>query len=179
MTELSREFGEGLYALCQEERIVPDVLEQLDALSQCLHSQPDFVRLLGNMSLPKAERLNILDSALRGQVHPYLLNFMKLLCERGILGEYDDCVKTYRTLYYHDAGITEAVATTGVPLSGEQRKALLNRLRAMTGRQIVLKERVDPAVMGGVMLEMDGKRYDNTVRHQLRSMQQAMSQTNS
>lgn len=179
MTELSREFGEGLYSLCREEQIVPDVMEQLELLSQCLRSQPDFVRLLGNMSLPKAERLNILDSALRGQVNPYLLNFMKLLCERGILGEFDDCVKTYRALYYHDAGITEAVATTGVPLSAEQREGLLNKLRSMTGRQIVLKEKVDPAVMGGVMLEMDGKRYDNTVRHQLRNMRKAMSQASS
>ena len=178
MTELSREFGEGLYALCVEEHIVPNVLEQLDALSRCLHSQPDFIRLLGNMSLPKAERLNILDSALRGQVNPYLLNFMKLLCERGILSEYDDCVKTYRALYYREAGITEAVATTGVPLNSEQREALLSKLRAMTGRQIVLKEKVDPAVMGGVMLEMDGKRYDNTVRHQLLSMRRAMTQAN-
>lgn len=178
MTQLSREFGEGLYSLCREENIVPDVLEQLGVLSQCLRSQPDFARLLGNMSLPKAERLDILDHALRGQVHPFLLNYMKLLCERGILGEFDDSIKTYRALYYQDAGIIEAVATTGVKLNEEQRESLMKKLRAMTGHQVVLKEKVDPAVMGGVMLEMNGKRYDNTVKHRLESIRQAMDQAN-
>lgn len=178
MTQLSREFGEGLYSLCKEENIVQDVLGQLDALSRCFRSQPDFLRLLGNMSLPKAERLDIMDHALRGQVHPFLLNYLKLLCERGILWEFDDSIKTYRALYYRDAGIIEAVATTGVPLDGEQKEALLKKLRAMTGHQVVLKEKVDPAVMGGVMLEMNGKRYDNTVKHQLQGIRQAMNQAN-
>ena len=55
MTDLSREYGDGLYALCAEEGIAKEVLEQLQALKACFDEQPDFCRLLSNMSLSKQE----------------------------------------------------------------------------------------------------------------------------
>ena len=85
MTDLSREYGDGLYALCAEEGIAKEILEQLQALKACFDEQPDFCRLLSNMSLSKQERVGIVDRTLRGQVHPYVLNFLKILCERGAL----------------------------------------------------------------------------------------------
>lgn len=174
MTEQSREYGEGLYALCAEEALSGDVLEQLDVLNDSFKAQPDYLRLLSNMSLAREERLDILDRTLRGQVHPYVLNFCKILLEKGLLHEFSDCVKAYRARYLQDNGIVEASVTTAVPLDDGQWKKLMEKLSAMTGKQIVLKERLDPAVLGGVRLEMDGKRYDNTVQSRLTAIHRAI-----
>ena len=57
MTEQSREYGEGLYALCAEEALSGDVLEELDVLNGSFKAQPDYLRLLSNMSLGREERL--------------------------------------------------------------------------------------------------------------------------
>ena len=174
VTEQSREYGEGLYALCAEEALSGDVLEELDVLNGSFKAQPDYLRLLSNMSLGREERLGILDRTLRGQVHPYVLNFCKILLEKGLLHEFSDCVKAYRARYLQDNGIVEASVTTAVPLDDGQRKKLMEKLSAMTGKQIVLKERLDPAVLGGVRLEMDGKRYDNTVQSRLTAIHRAI-----
>ena len=174
MTEQSREYGEGLYALCAEEALSGDVLEQLDVLNGSFKAQPDYLRLLSNMSLGREERLGILDKTLRGQVQPYVLNFCKILLEKGLLHEFSDCAKAYRARYLQDNGIVEASVTTAVPLDDGQRKKLMEKLSAMTGKQIVLKERLDPAVLGGVRLEMDGKRYDNTVQSRLTAIHRAI-----
>ena len=175
MTELAREYGEGLYALCAEEKLTEDVLPQLEGLLDIFHAQPDFGRLLSNMSLPKAERVSILDHSLRGQTHPYLLNFLKILCERGILSELEGCEKAFRERYNADHAVVEACVTTRMPLTPEQRDLLTARLRAMTGKAVRLEEKTDPAVVGGVMLEMEGQRYDNTVRHRLEEIRRAMT----
>ncbi len=175
MTGLAREYGEGLYALAQEEHLEEALLAQLRELRGCFHDQPDFCRLLSNMSLSKQERTGILDKALRGQVHPYLLNFLKILCERGLLHEYDGCLQAYAALYNQAHGVLEAVVTTRAPLTPEQRDKLLAKLGQMTGKQIALQERVDASVLGGVMLEMDGKRYDNTLKHRLQAIHSAMT----
>ncbi len=174
MTELAKEYGAGMYVLAAEENIAPDVLEQMRTLKSCFKEQPEFVKLLSNMSLQKEERLNILDSALRGQVHPYVLNFLKILCERGALSEFSGCEEAYRELYNKDHGVVEAHVTTGDALSDDQRVRLIEKLRQMTGKEIVLLEKVDPKVVGGVLLEMNGQRYDNTVRHRLESVRRAM-----
>lgn len=175
MTELAREYGDGLYALADEENLTAEVLEQMQALKACFREQPDFLRLLSNMSLSKDERVQILDGALRGQVHPYVLNFLKILCERGALSEYEGCVAAYTALYNQAHGITEASVTTAAPLGKDQRRRLVEKLSAMTGRTVVLSEKVDPAVLGGVLLEMNGKRYDNTVRRRLDGIRSAMA----
>ena len=98
MTDLSREYGDGLYALCAEEGIAKEVLEQLQALKACFDEQPDFCRLLSNMSLSKQERVGIVDRTLRGQVHPYVLNFLKILCERGALHAFKELLLAFKAL---------------------------------------------------------------------------------
>ena len=63
MTELSREYGEGLYFLCVEENLAQQALEELTALKALFRENPDFCRLVSNHSLSKAERVSILDKA--------------------------------------------------------------------------------------------------------------------
>ena len=174
MTELAKEYGAGMYALAAEEKIEKDVLEEMSTLKGCFKEQPEFVRLLSNMSLGKEERLGILDSTLRGQVNPYVLNFLKILCERGALHEFAGCEEAYREQYNKDHGVVEAHVTTGEEMNDDQRARLIEKLKQMTGKEVVLLEKVDPKVIGGVLLEMNGQRYDNTVRHRLESVRRAM-----
>lgn len=174
MTELAREYGEGLYDLAVEEKTAAEWLDQLNVLDATFRDQPDFCRLLSNRALGKNERLTILDQTLGGQVAPYLLNFLKILCERGIMNEFAGCVQVFTEHYNQDNNITVATVTTSVALSDDQRRRLVDKLKAMTGRGISLVEKVDAGVMGGVLLEMDGKRYDNTVRNRLDSIRQML-----
>ena len=176
MTELAREYGDGLYALCEEENISHEVLDQMLSLSRIFKEQPDFTRLLGNMSLSKEERVKILDSVLRGQIHLYLLNFLKILCERGALNEYEGCLAAFKTLYNQAHGIVEASVTTAVALDDEQRARMTEKLSKMTGKKVVLNEKIDASLVGGVLLEMNGQRYDNTLKNRLKSIHSAMVQ---
>ena len=45
----------------------------------------------------------------------------------------------------------------------------------LKGSEFIVKEKIDPSVLGGVLLQMDGKRYDNTVRHRLAAIKQTMA----
>ena len=175
MTDLAREYGEGLYELCEEEQLADDGLQQMQMLKSCFKEQPDFLLLLSNMAIAKEERVGIIENTLRGQVHDYVLNFLKILCERNLLHEFNGCEEAYRTLYNQRHSILEAVVTTATPMNDAQREKLLQKLNTMTGRSINLKEKVDAALIGGVLLEMDGKRYDNTLRHRLEGLQSILS----
>ena len=61
-------------------------------------------------------------------------------------------------------------------MSDDQRARLIEKLRQMTGKEIVLLEKVDPKVIGGVLLEMNGQRYDNTLKTRLDSIHAALAQ---
>ena len=174
MTELSKEYGEGLYALAAEEQLSQDLLAQIEMLARSFQEEPAFLHLLSNMSLSKEERLGILENTFRGQIHPYVLNFLKILCERGAMMEFAGCANAYRALYNLEHQVLEAKVTTGEKMTDDQRARLIEKLQKMTCKEIQLTEKVDEKVIGGVLLEMDGKRYDNTVRHRLDQIHQAM-----
>ena len=85
MTETAKMYGGSLYDLAAEEGLETRILGELDEVQQLLKQNPDYLRLLSTPSIPKKERCGLLDEALRGQVHLYVLNFLKILCEKGTL----------------------------------------------------------------------------------------------
>ena len=115
MTALGAEYGGALYALAAEEGLEEAILEELCEVRGLLAENPDYEKLLALPSVPKAERCAALDEAFGGRVQPYLLNFLKILCEKGAIRALPDCLKEYRARYNEAHGILEATAVTAVP----------------------------------------------------------------
>ena len=177
MTQIAKNYADALYELARDEGLDEQIYAQLRELQALMEENPDYVRLLSAPNLPKPERLAALDEAFSGRVHPYLLHFLKLLCERGHIRELKDCAIQYRRRRNADLGILDAVAITAVPLRAELREKLHARLQALTGKQIELQYRVDPGVLGGIRLEYDGKALDGTVRSRLAGIEKTLSET--
>ena len=177
MTGVGSVYGEALYTLAREEGLSQAILEQLKVLDNCFAAEPDFVRLLGAPNLPKAERCQILDTSFRGKVQPYVLNFLKILTEKGYIRHFSDCVKAYREFNNRDNGILPVTAVTAVPMTDKQEKALTMKLQSITGKRIELVTKLDPKVLGGMRLDYDGKRVDDTVAHRMDAVRNMLKNT--
>ena len=134
MTETARMYGGSLYDLAAEEGLEARILGELDEAVALFKANPDYLHLLSTPSIPKKERCGLLDEALRGQVHLYVLNFLKILCEKGTLRELGGCTRAYRIRYNEAHGILEATATSAIALTKEQTAALHQKLEALTGQ---------------------------------------------
>ena len=117
-----------LYDLAAEEGLDERILGELDGVTALLNGDAEYLHLLSIPSIPKKERCALLDEAFRGQVHLYVLNFMKLLCEKGALRELPGCARAYRLRYNEAHGILEATAVSAVPLTAEQTGRLHEKL---------------------------------------------------
>ena len=95
MTETARMYGGSLYDLAAEEGLDERILGELDGVTALLNGDAEYLHLLSIPSIPKKERCALLDEAFRGQVHLYVLNFMKLLCEKGALRELPGCARCF------------------------------------------------------------------------------------
>ena len=177
MTGVGSVYGEALYTLAREEGLCETILQQLKVLDQCFAAQPDFIRLLGAPNLPKAERCQILDQSFRDKVEPYVLNFLKILTEKGYMRHFPDCVKAYRELFNRDHGILPVTAVTAVPMTDKQLEALTAKLQQITGKRIELVAKLDPNVLGGMRLDYDGKRVDDTVAHRMDAVRNMLKNT--
>ena len=177
MTEVGSVYGESLYELAKDESLGALIGEQLAALQDAFHQEPDFIRLLSSPNLTKAERCQILDDSFRSKVHPYVLNFMKILTEKNYVRYFSDCCDAYTARYNQDNNILTVTAVTAVALSPVQTEKLTEKLTRITGKKIALKNRIESTVLGGMRLDYDGQRLDDTVSHRLDAIRNLLDQT--
>ena len=177
MTEVGHAYGEHQSTLAREENLSEQIGGELTALRGSFRQAPEFIRLLSSPSLTKAERCQILDDSFRGKVHPYVLNFLKILTEKGYMRHFGDCCKAYTAHFDQDNGIVRVTAVTAVALTDSQSARLTEKLSRSTGKQVILHNRVEPGVLGGVRLDYDGQRLDDTVSHHLDAVRELLSKT--
>lgn len=177
MTEVGNVYGESLYSLAREENLSEQIGGELNALRDGFRQAPEFIRLLSSPSLTKSERCQILDDSFRGKVHPYVLNFLKILTEKGYMRHFGDCCKAYTGHFDQDNGIVRVTAVTAVALTDSQTARLTEKLSRSTGKQVILQNRVEPGVLGGIRLDYDGQRLDDTVSHHLEAVRELLSKT--
>ena len=177
MTQAGTVYGEALYDLASTEALDQEILQQLKVLDEAFRAEPDFLRLLTSPNLSKPERCGVLDSSFQGKLHPYLLNFLKILTEKGYAKHFHDCVESYRARYNEDHGILPVTAVTAVALTPEQVARLTEKLAGLTGKKIDLQCRIDTTVLGGIRLDYSGKRLDDTVSHRLDDLRNLLKNT--
>ena len=176
MTQTARLYGGSMYELAAEEQLTDTVMEQMNEIRQLFRENPDYVKLLGEPSIPKKERTEMIESAFGAQAERYLVNFLKLLCERNILMEYAGCCDEFTRRYNADHNIAEAVVTSAVTLSGEQMAALKAKLEKISGKTVSLIQKKDPAVLAGLRVELEGKQLDGTVQGRLSGISRKLNE---
>ena len=177
MTDKARVYGLALYELAHEEGLSKELLNELNGCEKLFAENPDYVRLLSAPSITKEERRDAVGKAFEGGVHTYIVSFLKLLIDREAVREFPGCVEAYRQKYYEDNDILEVTATTAVALSKSAIDKLLKKLNLVFQKNIILKCRVDPRVLGGMRLECAGKRIDGTVKDRLDRIEKGLRDT--
>ncbi|MBR3928364.1 MAG: ATP synthase F1 subunit delta [Clostridia bacterium] len=177
MTRAQNVYAEALYDLAKGEALGTIIYEEIKTLDKAFEGEKDFLRLLSTPNLSVEERILIIDKSFRGKIHAYTLNFLKLLTEKGYIAKFHECVMAYRDLYNLDNGILPVKVVTAQPLDEKQALRLKVRLSTITGKDVELIQQVDPACLGGIRLDYDGKRVEDTVAGRLEAVRKTLKNT--
>ena len=170
-------YGQSLYDLAAEENLTDDILGEMEAVKGIFADNPDYVALLSEPSVPRNERLGLVDEAFAGSLTAYHLNFIKILIEKGLVREYSACYKRFRKSYNEQHGIAEALVTTAVALDGAQLKLLEEKLEKISGKKVLLKQKTDPDILGGVRVDLEGQLFDGSVKGRLSELRKKVDET--
>lgn len=113
--------------------------------------------------------------ALAGRVSELALNLTFLLVERDGTQMIPAIARRFGELLNQHRGVQEATVTTAVALSEDQQTAVIARLEQMTGKTIVLRQRIDPAILGGVVVRVGDTLIDDSLAHRLEEMRAALA----
>lgn len=175
MKEISKEYAAALFALgceCGEEQ---QLMRELEHIARLLEQHPDYMALISSPAVPLGERLAVLGALLEGRFCDHTVSFIQLLCEKGRVRSFFECVQEYRHLL--DAKMAMAVArvSSAIELTEQEKHALIKKLEHMSGATVTLECTVDPSLLGGVIVEMDGRVMDGSLRRRLQQVKEVMN----
>ena len=176
MTKPGDLYGQSLYELAASENQSERILSEMETVKNIFSENPDYITLLNEPSIPKRERLSLLDEAFGNALSQYLLNFIKILVERGLIRSFPACFKRYRESYNAAHGIADGLVISAVPLDEKRLSALTEKMHSLTGKKVFLKQKVDKSVLGGIRIELEGKLYDGTVKGRLSEIRQRIGE---
>lgn len=177
MSQIGTVYAQALYSLAKDEGLSAVIGQQLKVLDASVSREADFLRLMSAATVSKEERCAVLDDIFRNKVYPYVLNFMKILTQQGYMNHFHACCDAYRDLYNQDNGILTVTAVTATPLTRDQQARLTAKLSAITGKTVELEKKIDPSCIGGIRLDYDGKRLDDTMAHRLDTLRSILKNT--
>jgi F-type H+-transporting ATPase subunit delta len=172
---LSRRYTKALFQLAREAGQEEQVGQELDRF-HAAYSDTELQGVLTNPAFGWASRKDVLFEVTKyQQLSQLTVHFLSLLLERDRLTYLSGIVGCYRRLLNEVKGRVQAKVVGATPLE----PPMVDRLRAVlggiSGKEIVLEEETDPGLIGGVLIELEGKVYDGSVRTQLEKMRQRIA----
>ncbi len=175
---VAQNYARALYRLSRERGLEELVLSGLNHLELCLQEED---RLKGILNHPLVDGKDK-KSILRELFSPHretpgeLLHFLFLLVDRKRVAEIEEVIKRYRQAYQQDRDIQMVEVVTPHELKEEQREEIVKNMRKFTGKEVVLEEKRDPSLNGGVILKMGSRMLDGSLDTRLKRLEEHLMQ---
>ena len=172
---LSRRYTKALFQLArevgQEEKIGQEIESFLGA-----YTDAQLQKVLTNPAFGIDSRKRVvIEVSNRLQLSILAIHFLSLLLERDRLTYLPSIATRYRRLLNEIRGRAEAKIVSPGSLEAVMVDRLRDVLHRISGKEIVLQQETDPSLIGGVLVEFEGKVYDGSVRTQLEKMKQRIA----
>ena len=171
---LARVYSRSILELAEEQGQAEAVLDELMELVKYLDRNPEFEQFLGSPLVEAEDRGRTVEKALRGRASDLLVDSLQVVNRKGRLGLLRAIAEGYRIEFRDLRGIADAHVRTAVPLSEAMRTRVRESVARFTGKQPFLIEKVDPSLIGGIVIEVGGRKIDGSVSSRLRELGQSL-----
>ena len=173
---VSNEYGKALFMLSEESGNTEKLLLDVKLANEIFLKNPEYVKLLDTPAITKAEKLALVDEAFTS-LDESVKNLIKILCERHSVFSFGEIAKTYFALYDESRGIEHVEAVTAIAMTKTQLNAMKAKLAKITGKHIIIKNTVDPTILGGVKIRYSGIQLDGSVKTRLDKFEEGLKNT--
>lgn len=163
------------YASAAFEAAIGAWLEPLHQVQAALEENPDLLLALQSPTAPFEERKQVLDSLIPPETLQQVRNFLYLLLEDRQISHLEEVIREFLRLAKPEEAGPVARVVTAVPLNAEEQAALEKRLRARFGDGLRFTYKVDPAILGGVYVQVGDVVIDGSLAGRLGRLREELS----
>ena len=167
-------YARSILELANERQQAAEFGQELAAIGDLLRQNPAFGAFLADPGVPASDRTAALDKLFRGRVSPLVMNLLGVLNTRGRLNLLGAVADAYADLLDEQLGNVEVDVTVAQRLDPDQLEQVRQRVSAALGKNAVVHQYVDENIIGGLVLRVEDRLIDASVRYQLEAMRERM-----
>ncbi len=173
---LVRRYAKALFRVAVEKKKIENIRHDLTVFSEVLQLNPALDKYLLSPEISREEKEKTIQKLLGDQLSSEFLNFLRVLLRKGRMNFFSQMAEAY--FHYQDEYFNRVrvVATTAVPLSEKDWERIQKRLSDTFHKEVILEPAVDPAILGGIRIQMDSTVYDASLLGQMERMRAYLAQ---
>jgi F-type H+-transporting ATPase subunit delta len=170
-------YATALFDLARETDAIETVKADLERFDALVAENPDLARLVRSPVFSADEQLQALSAVLeRAGIGGLAAKFLKFVTSNRRLFAVRDLIRAFRQLVAIYKGEATAEVTVAEPLKGEHFEALRAALKSVSGKDVDLAIKIDPAIIGGLVVKLGSRMVDTSLRTKLNAIKHAMKE---
>ena len=163
-------YGSALYQAAVETNKKDLILDEAFQVQGVFENNPDFFEFLNFPGISAIEKKDVLKNVFEGKICQELLNLLYVLTDKGRTARYSKIIKAYKDMVDREEGITYGTVYSVEPLKEAQISKLEDQLSALLQEKTKLKNELDPKLIGGFKILVDGRILDASIRKRLQDL---------
>ncbi|OAA86711.1 MULTISPECIES: F0F1 ATP synthase subunit delta [Clostridium] len=171
---LDRRYALALYKIAEEKGKVEQYLDELRKVVALINKDDDFIEIIKHPQVSNSSKKKIFIDVFKGKIDEDVLSFLLVLIEKGRILELEGKLKQMEKIYLEKNKTAIAKVKTVISLEDKEKEDLVHKLEKKYDKKILLQEEIDPSIIGGVCIEVDGEVIDGSIRSKLSEMKKIM-----
>ena len=172
--EVAGKYANALFLSANERNRLDSTYEQLNDLGELVRSDKTMLNFLSAPQVLDETKKSLLRKVFTERIDRLLVEFLVVLVDKNRIGYLPEIIDEYARLVEAEQGVGRVTVVTAVPLNDAERKKLSAKMVAKTGLKIVLEEKVDPAIVGGMIVVLHDEIIDGSIRHGLNLLKEQL-----
>ncbi len=170
-------YATALFELARDAKSIDETGDDLNRFAALLDGSEDLTRLVRSPVYSAEDQARAVSAVMKeANISGLAANFVGLVTENRRLFAVRDMISAYHKLVAAERGEVSAEVTSAETLSADQKNKLKEALKAQVGRDVIMEEKVDPGILGGLIVKVGSRMVDNSLRTKLQNLKIAMKE---
>ena len=167
MESVAKTYAESLFSLAVEENKVNSYADDMRVVYAVFQEDSNSVSFFSHVLIQDDVKFDLIDKSFKGQINPYVVNFLKLLIQKRRFRYILDICKNFQKMCNKYLGIEEGIIYTGFTLSDAEVASVENAISKKENNTIQLRQVIDRNLIGGIKIQIENRVYDGSIQNRV------------
>lgn len=172
--EVAHKYASALFMSARERGLIDQAYEQFDALARMFEKDRSLLNFLSSPRIEDEQKHTLIKNVFGSRMDTLFVEYLSLLVRKRRAHYLPEIIDELNRQIEFEKGINRVTVITAVPLDAAEEQKLIPGLQAKSGGTVQLEKKVNPAIMGGMIIVMHDQIVDGSVSHGLSQVEQSL-----